>query len=147
MEFVLLAMLAILILKFVKDRYHPGVFATHIIFFVVLLYLSLFTTDVPFIADGVKNFFGEEDYNFFREAICAPCVWIYSTHFAVYVVELLLLFLVHIGTVVEVVKFIKSTGEKEYRRKTKPCFDWASVPERCTRTGEKLFLANCSLLI
>ncbi len=56
-----------------------------------------------------------------RDAMLELCVCIYSTNFAIFVVELLLILLVQVGTVVEVVKYLKRTGEKNYKRKTNIC--------------------------
>lgn len=145
MEFVLLLLAAILIIKYVIKR-SPAITICHIVFFVVLSYLSLFTTNFAPLAQLTQNIFGKE-YFYVREAMSEPCIWIYSTNFAIYIVEFLLLLIVHLFAIVYVTKLIIKSSGKEYLRKTKPNFNFKVIPVRNFIKEEKIYLNNCSLLI
>lgn len=145
MEIVLLVPAAILIGIYIR-KCTPAIAIAHIIFLIILSYLSLFTTDIAPIAEGVKRLFGTEQYEYFRKIMCEPCIWIYSTNIAVFAVELLFLIILQLCVVVAVAKWLGSTGEKEFQRKTKPDFQWEEVPKRSTRAEYKKYLNYCELL-
>lgn len=146
MEIVLLVPAAILIGIYIR-KCTPAIAVAHIAFLVILAYLSLFTTNIAPIAQWTERAFGTEQYEYFRKIICEPCIWIYSTNIAIFVVELLFLLILQIRMTVAVVQWLgRCSSEKEFKRKTKPHFDWEEVPARSTRAGNKIYLNFCELL-
>lgn len=145
MEFVLLLLSAILIARYVKKR-SPAITICHIFFFVVLLYLSLFTTEFAPVAQLMKRIFGME-YYYVREAMCEPCIWIYSTNFAIFIIELALLIFLHIYAIVFVAKKIFAKCGKEPLQRAKPNIGLSGVFVRCFKKEQKIYLSYCRLLI
>lgn len=144
MELALICFSVAILVKFIKMRSAPAV-VSHITFLVVIVLLSLFTTDIPFIAQFMKNAYGLE-YLIIRDYMSRPCVWIYSTNFTLYVIEILVLILLQLLLVTVIVKKIRKHWAKQYFRKTRRKPAPFNVRFELFRTKRHTYLYFCRLL-
>lgn len=80
MDLLVLIILSIVTLRYL-DKRSKVAFVAHSVLFAVLLFLSLFTTNLPWVANEMSSVCGEEAYVALREALIEPAGAVFSAFY------------------------------------------------------------------
>ena len=90
MDLLVLIILSIVTLRYL-DKRSKVAFVAHSVLFAVLLFLSLFTTNLPWVANVMSSVCGEEAYVALREALIEPAGAVFSAFYIIIMLEIVYL--------------------------------------------------------
>lgn len=90
MDLLVLIILSIVTLRYL-DKRSKVAFVAHSVLFAVLLFLSLFTTNLPWVANEMSSVCGEEAYVALREALIEPAGAVFSAFYIIIMLEIVYL--------------------------------------------------------
>ena len=90
MDLLVLIILSIVTLRYL-DKRSKVAFVAHFVLFAVLLFLSLFTTNLPWVANEMSSVCGEEAYVALREALIEPAGAVFSAFYIIIMLEIVYL--------------------------------------------------------
>jgi len=143
MEFALFCLTAAIIAYFFERR---SAFLTVInaLFFLVLFVVYLFTSNLSFIQDGMINLIGYGEYSTARDVLYYPCIWLYSSYSAFFVVEVICAFLAFIGVTAHIVRKIYKAHKKRIELHSALALSYS--PDCENIISERIYLKLCRLL-
>lgn len=106
LELAVLLLLSIITARFLERRYHVASVA-HAILFVLLLAVTLFTTDIPFIKAAMMNWMGELYYNSLYDALHDTVTFVNIGLSAIIIVEITVFVLVPLLSIVAIIEEIR----------------------------------------
>lgn len=93
-------------------------FVVHTAFFFMVVPLFFFASDSAFIVEIMQRLCGIANYKAIKAAVTVPCIWLYSTNIAIYIVEIVMLIVVLIGAAIHVTrKLFSLVGDDIFSRK------------------------------
>lgn len=145
MDIFLLIVSAMLIARFIEKR-SKAIALAHTVLFAVLLFFMCFTTEFTLIQGLVRRVVGAPSYQLLHSALLAPCAWIYSASFVIYLVEALLFLIVVIGTAIHVAgKLLSKKQPFEQRPNSNRKFS-GSLSGAVSAFSTRIWLKYCRLL-
>lgn len=90
MDLLVLIILSIVTLRYL-DKRSKVAFVAHSVLFAILLFLSLFTTNLPWVANEMSSVCGEEAYVALREALIEPAGAVFSAFYIIIMLEIVYL--------------------------------------------------------
>lgn len=145
MDIFLLIVSAVLIARFIEKR-SKAIALAHTVLFAVLLFFMCFTTEFTLIQTLMRRVVGPSSYSLLHDALLAPCAWIYSASFVIYLVEALFFLIVVIGTAIHVAgKLLSKKRPFEQRPQTDRKFTCA-LCDAVSAFSRRIWLKYCRLL-
>lgn len=144
MELILLCLTAIFIAKY-AEKHSSAITIAHAVLFIVLAFLSLFTTNISAVQGIMEHICGADNYWLVREAMRTPCIWLYSANAVIYLAELIMLLIVTVSATVRAAKRLLKS-KKVFARASKPVTKTVYAPVCFRAEGNYIFLKYCRIL-